>query len=211
MPATETPNKTTSSSASSAAKFKPFTLSFDNGRNGTMILPVVTLRLRMTWLRQNFYNRTNRFGQPSIKSMGRIEAMPDIPGMELHVRPHKQPNKTGWIEYSISDPLKNMPDKLEQVNKVLRAARIGGRDSDLKAVPSSDWVEMDPDLAKTFLIALRGLVDQEWAHQERDTACPTAEEIAALPGDELYDPGNPQRTRRLYMKDVMAGAGAGRN
>lgn len=182
-------------------RFKPFTIVFDNGTNGTMILPppATGQRMRMEWKRANHFNRTNRHGRPAAKNLGRLESMPDIPGMQLHVRPH--PDKPGCVSCEITDPLKDKPDLLEHVSSVLADAAVIGSDAKRKAAPGASF-DFDRDEGKTFLIALRQLVDQKTAHVVSGE-CPTQDEIAELPGDEIYDPLSPLNGKRRYVRDVV--------
>jgi hypothetical protein len=193
MPAIEDKPKT-------ANGFKPFTLIFDDGSNGTMILPAVNgYKLRMRWLRSNLLNRRDRKGEVIGRDLGKLSSMPDIPGVELTVKPHA--SRAGWITCQIRDPLEDQPETLQRISSALSKASIIGSDAKRKAVAPMSF-DLDADMGKTFLIALRNLVDSETAHEWKNTVCPTWDQINGLSGDEVYDPVNPIQKTRKYVKDV---------
>lgn len=121
-----------------------------------------------------------------------MSGMPDIPGLRMEIIASRK-------KAILFDPLENDEDRLARINAAARRARAIFKGRDITFVRARE-IELNDDLLKTLLLEL-------WRKQQEhqltvlDGELPDPEEIAKLPGRELYDPWNNGR-KPTYVEQV---------
>jgi hypothetical protein len=150
---------------------------------------------RSVVLGETFRGRWSRhnLGAASASVSSSMSQMPDIPGIRMKITPKDR-------KVYIYDPLSKDKRTLERITATCRNAMIGFN-TEFRA---KDAVEktLDDDRFVTLLMELY----KSATKKNPSIVCvsgtiPTPEEIASLPGRELYDPGYQYKGKPKYVGD----------
>lgn len=166
-----------------------FTVEFGDPRNRSIIIKTIRQEVRGHFSLRKLYE-AEQGGRDIGQAMQRV---PDIPGLFMTVTP-----KDG--KAVIYDPWEKKPEMWEKLNGVLAGA-YAARAGKFGPVARSEMA-LSPDQMKTLCVELVKKVDGGQARVVKGTM-PTAKQIEAMPGRELFDPMNSGRKPR-YVDEVEA-------
>ncbi len=179
---------------------RPFGIEADTPRNSDVIIqciPGCRLRGAVAAGKMTTDAKTGEKRMPTDETR-HLGMLPLIPGMQIHVNPAKS-------TYTIIDPLH---DDEELCRKITRAMREDGRPMavdeksgiGVKGVPPQNG-KLDPHRMKSLCREILWLLESEHAKMIKGPD-PTLENIDALPGHYLTNPGSRvQNTQPRFEKD----------
>lgn len=145
-----------------------FTVEFGDDTNRSVIVSTTRQHLRGHWGLAKLYARDG--GGPDA---GRaMSAMPEIPG--IHMRVYSDGRVVTY------DPLEDMPELLDRINRVMRSAAAIWSGQPITFVPRSE-TRLDRDHYTTLVEELKRKVESGTARVV------TGDWPAKLPGRELFD------------------------
>lgn len=177
-------SNTTAAAASAVAEF---TVEFGDARNRSVIIKTIRQTVRGHFSLRKFYE-TETGGRSIGAAMQRV---PDIPGLFMAVDPK---NKRAVIY----DPWEKKPEMWERLNASLKEA-LAAKAGTYGPVARSEMT-LSADQIKTLCIELAKKIESGSARVVKGTL-PTAAQLEAMPGRELYDPMNSGRKPR-YVDEV---------
>lgn len=175
-----------------------FELGDDYGRNIHVLSLDLTLRGNWSQARMQSRKAVGPDGEPvhiGGRSLGdAMSRMPEIPGIRITLDPRR-------LTAALHDPLKDDPELFAMACKRLNEAQHVG--TDLQYRPMADVTkELEPDEFKTLTEELVYKVGHGMARVVKGEL-PSLDQVDALEGDYLYDPGcSVKDDRPRYRKDV---------
>jgi hypothetical protein len=167
-----------------------FTVEFDAPMNRTVLINLLDVQARGAYAGR-------KLPSPPSGTMGTIQ---DIPGQRMKVIPKE-------MRAVLYDPLEEKENKhiLDQLWAVAQdeSCRVINMGRPFGPVPRTEFM-LNPDMLKTLILELKSKVEEERVCRLVDGAIPSAADIAAMPGRQLYDPQNKSSRKPTYVEDVPA-------
>jgi hypothetical protein len=194
------PEQQNTSARQQRAAISPFVIEVETKNSGTWHSVLLHETFRGSWSR-------HRLGTLTASISPKMSMMPDIPGIRMKVIP-----KDNTV--IIYDPLEDDEKLVEKISQVCRNAiigfdgKFGHREKETK--------KLDADTFVSFLFELRSVHDKKNPFIKMVSGeLPTHDQIATLPGRELYDVGSPypkprykgDKDRHQILLDAMAEKG----
>lgn len=178
------------------AVIAPFAVQADHPRNSDLLLQAIEggIRLRSTVRadRRVFSRVLQEEVIPPDQSTF-LSKFPVIPGMVLAVNPAK-------LTWLVTDPLSEDPDLCAKIKSAMKRVSQFNTDARLEGEPDRQG-RADAHRIKTLCREVRWLLDAGHV-VEKKGAVPTLEEIAAMPGHFLLNPGSQvPNTQPRFEKD----------
>lgn len=171
-----------------------FVIEADHPRNRTLLiksLPNMKLRSAFSAHKPHVDSRSGTHHIPL--SQVQSSTLPQTPGMQLAVHP----NRRTWQSY---DPLSDDPELMAQVNGGGTMMTSGMQQFNMRAVPSRQGT-LGVDEFKSLVREMVDLLEAGEAKVVNGVA-PSREQVDALPGRYLLNPGNLVRsTQPRYEED----------
>jgi len=177
----------------------PFTIEIDHPRNCDVVfvsLSGVRLRSALKAVKQVFTRDRDTGEQTTVPAPAKLlPGLPgDIPGMRLKLDPARG-------DWKVTDPLRDNEPLCEKIKRAIEANTGTRVASKLRGAPPQAG-KISRDEMKTLCREVRWLLDAGEA-KVLEGVEPDLEEIDALPGDYLSNPGNLIRLHQpRYEKDM---------
>ena len=165
----------------------PVVVEFGDDKSRTITLDTIPFKVRV----RGTYSRTSNMRRAIGDAMSR---MPDIPGMRLAINFRES-------KATLFDPLDTMPELLKEISDTLQGALLS-QGSAIRTPVKRVMHVLDADQFKTLILEIANKIKFNMA-KVVEGRMPTADEIEAMPGDELFDPWNSNPMKPRYKKDAQ--------